>query len=143
VTDPGGPPAGAEVVIYDGECGLCDRFVSFVLARDPRGRFKFAPQQGAWARGQLDAHGVSGLAASTVMVLTADGRLLIRSAAVFHVLAQLAWPWRMIARLRALPTGLTDAAYDQIARRRLRFFGRLETCRLPSAAERTRFLLDP
>ena len=139
----GGPAPGADVVdvvIFDGECGLCDRFVSFVLARDRHARFRFAPQQGDWARERLAAHGVVGLAASTVMVLTTDDQLLLRSRAVFHVLAQLPWPWRALVWLRVLPAALTDVVYDQIARRRLRLFGRLETCRLPTPAERSRFL---
>jgi predicted DCC family thiol-disulfide oxidoreductase YuxK len=135
------PTAAADVVIYDGECGLCDRFVSFVLAHDARAQFRFAPQQGDWARARLAEHDAGGLAASTVMVLTAQGQLLIRSTAVFHVLARLPWPWSMVAWLRVLPTGLTNAVYDQIARRRLRLFGRLETCRLPTPSERSRFMI--
>jgi predicted DCC family thiol-disulfide oxidoreductase YuxK len=131
---------GADVVIFDGECGLCDRFVSFVLAHDPRAQFRFAPQQGDWARARLDSHGAGTLAASTVIVLTGQDQLLIRSRAVFYVLAHLPWPWSMLAWLRVLPTRLTDAAYEQIARRRLRLFGRLETCRLPTASERDRFV---
>ena len=130
-----------DVVIYDGECGLCDRFVSFVLAHDARAQFRFAPQQGGWARAQLATRGAGNLAASTVMLLTAQGQLLIRSQAVFHVLSRLPWPWSMVAWLRVLPTGFTDAAYDQIARRRLRLFGRLETCRLPTPSQRGRFMV--
>jgi predicted DCC family thiol-disulfide oxidoreductase YuxK len=136
----GGSVDVVDIVVYDGECGLCDRFVSFVLAHDRQGRFHFAPQQGAWARTQLTRHGVADLAASTVMVVTAKDQLLLRSRAVFHVLKRLPWPWSMLAWLRVLPAALTDAVYDQIARRRLRLFGRLETCRLPSPSERDRFM---
>jgi predicted DCC family thiol-disulfide oxidoreductase YuxK len=129
-----------DVVIFDGLCGLCDRFVSFVLARDPHARFRFAAQQNPWAKAFLAAHGVSELAASTVMVAAADGRLLKRSAAVFHVLGRLSGAWKIIALFRLLPHGLTDFVYDQIARRRLRWFGSLDTCRLPSPEERARFM---
>lgn len=140
---PAAGAAGADVVIYDGVCGLCDRFVSFAIPRDRAAHFRFAPQQGAWARELLARHGVAELAASTVFVASADGRLLRRSAAAFYVLARLTWPWKLVALLRLLPRRLTDAAYDQIARRRLRLFGRLPACRLPGPAERARFILDP
>ena len=145
---PGGAPRagadgdGVDVVIFDGLCGLCDRFVSFVLARDARAQFRFAPQQGAWARGFLADHGVGELAPSTVFVATGDGRLLHRSRAVFHVLARLGGVWRAAAWLRLLPVGLTDWGYDQIAQRRIRWFVRLESCRLPTASERARFITD-
>jgi predicted DCC family thiol-disulfide oxidoreductase YuxK len=121
---------------------MCDRFVAFVIPRDRNGQFRFAPQQGAWARQLLAARGLGDLAASTVLVSTGDGQLLQRSAAVFHVLARLSWPWRALAWLRVVPRPLADAVYDQIARRRLRLFGRLSTCRLPTPAERSRFMLE-
>jgi predicted DCC family thiol-disulfide oxidoreductase YuxK len=147
VTEGAAPDAGAggdvvDVVIFDGLCGLCDRFVSFVLARDARAQFRFAPQQGAWARGFLADHGVGHLAASTVFVVTGDGRLLRRSRAVFHVLGRLGGIWKLLAGLRLLPARVTDWGYDQIARRRMRLFGQLDACRLPTPAERARFISD-
>ena len=135
-------PPTTDVIIYDGECGLCDRFVSFVIARDREARLRFAPQQGAWARRRLADSGLSERASSTVIVATADGRVLERAEAVFHVLRQLPGPWPAAAWLHWLPRGLNNWGYDQIARRRLRFFGRLDACRLPSPSERRRFISD-
>ncbi len=129
------------VIIYDGVCGLCDRFVSFVIARDRRGKFRFAPQQGSFARRWLAANGRSEAAGQTVVVVTADGRLLERSRAVFFVLQGLSLPWRMLACLRWLPRPLLDWGYGQVAKRRRRLFGEV-ACRIPRGEERARFVAD-
>ena len=137
------------VVLFDGQCGLCDRFVSFVIARDHGRRFQYAALQGGWAQRALQARGYAAAVGAgedggftTVIVLTSGGRLLERSAAVFYVLAALGGAWRALALLRFLPGFLTNWAYDQVARRRLRFFGRHATCRLPKPEERALFLGD-
>jgi predicted DCC family thiol-disulfide oxidoreductase YuxK len=140
-----GAPSGADVgdvVFYDGRCGLCDRFVSFVITRDEQARFRFAPLEGAFARTRLAAPGLASDAPSTVVVLTAGGQLFVRSEAVFFVLRALGGRWRALALLRFFPRRLTDWGYDQIAQRRYRWFGRLPTCRIPSPEERRRFVLD-
>jgi len=129
-----------EVVLYDGVCGLCNRFVRFVLPRDPDGRFRFASLQGAVGRDLLARHARDARALDTVYVLTTGGELLERSAAVLHVVRQLRGVWRLAGILRWCPTRLLDAAYDAVARRRYRVFGRYEACPLPPPEWRGRFI---
>jgi predicted DCC family thiol-disulfide oxidoreductase YuxK len=133
------------IVLYDGVCGLCNRFVAFVWPRDPQGRFRFAPLQGATARAILARHGRPEPALDTVVVVVDPGtpaeRLLERSAAVLHVLSGLGGGWRAVAALLGrLPPGLLDRAYAAVARNRYRLFGRLDACPLPAPEERRRFL---
>jgi predicted DCC family thiol-disulfide oxidoreductase YuxK len=121
-------------------CGLCDRSVRFVLARDRAAKFRFAPLQGALAARELPPRGGEPAALDTIYVLTAEGRLLRRSRAVLFVLRELGGWWRLIALGRVLPAALTDRVYDLVARVRYRVFGRLEACRVPGLGERERFL---
>jgi predicted DCC family thiol-disulfide oxidoreductase YuxK len=132
-------------VFYDGVCRFCDRFVQFVLARDRAGRFRFAPLQGAFAARALGAHGRRPGDLDTAYVLTADGRVLSRSRAVLFVLANLGGLWWVLGLLRVVPAVIADRVYDGVARVRYRIFGRLEgndACRVPTAAERARFIDD-
>lgn len=136
---PGAPPL--ERLFYDGHCALCHRAVRFVLARDPRGdRFRFAPLDGETFRAEVAPADRSGLPDS-VAVLTSDGRLLTRSEAVLHILHRVGGPWRALAAVaRLVPRSLRDRAYDAVARRRQRLFGRTaEVCPLLPAALRARF----
>jgi len=128
------------ILFYDGVCGLCDRLVQLVLARDPAGAFRFAALQGPSAARLLAPHGADVTKLDTVYVLTDDDRVLVRARAVLHVARVLGWPWRAAVVLGVLPTPLLDLGYRLIARVRYRLFGRRDACRLPSPAEAARFL---
>ncbi len=132
------------VVLYDGICGLCNRTVQFLLKRDRRGRFRYAALQNAFARGLLARHGVDAADLNTVyLVLDAAGpneRLLPKARAVLRMLRELGGFWRVVSWLGVLPSGLLNGGYDFIARRRYRWWGKYESCPLPSKAQRERFL---
>jgi predicted DCC family thiol-disulfide oxidoreductase YuxK len=131
---------GGPILFYDGVCGLCDRLVQFVLRRDRRALFRFAPLQSDAALQTLGHFGKDPRDLNTVYALTSDGRLLRKGRAVLWVLRQLGFPWSLAVAFGALPTAVLDWFYDRVARNRYRLFGRLDSCRLPSPAERARFL---
>jgi predicted DCC family thiol-disulfide oxidoreductase YuxK len=131
----------AEWLYYDGSCGLCHRTVRFVLAEDRSGdAFRFAPIGGDRFQASIPEAERRALPDSLVL-RTADGRLLTRSAGVLHLLARLGGLWRVAAiALRALPTAARDAAYDLVAAIRYRLFARpTESCPLVPASLRERF----
>ena len=126
------------LIYFDGLCGLCDRFVSLVLRHDHRQRFRFAPLQGETARVRL-AH-LDHPERSPTVILDDGVRLRFRSDAALAILAELGGAWRAAAWLRIIPRPLRDLVYRFVARYRHRWFGRLESCRVPTPAERSRFL---
>lgn len=128
------------ILFYDGVCGLCDRLVQFVLRRDRRGRFQFAPLQGETAATTLARFGKDPRDLDTVYVLTDDGRLLRKARAVLFTLRALGLPWSLATIFSIFPTVMLDWFYDRVANNRYRWFGKFESCRLPSADEKSRFL---
>jgi predicted DCC family thiol-disulfide oxidoreductase YuxK len=139
-TKPPGP-----VVLYDGVCGLCDRYVQFILRRDRRGHFWFAPLQGRFAAQSLERHGITpGPDPESIVLLESVGtpseRARVRSDAVLAILTGLGGPWRLAGLLRVIPRRLRDAVYNLVARFRTRIFGRLESCSVPPPSAATRFL---
>jgi predicted DCC family thiol-disulfide oxidoreductase YuxK len=133
------------ILLYDGVCGLCNRFVQFILRRDRNAVFRFASLQSAFAATILARHGVNPTALDTVYVTVnyerPDEYLLSRSDAAIFVLKQLpgARP-PLTFLLRLVPEFLRDAIYDLVARNRYRIFGRSEVCALPSEQDGSRFL---
>jgi predicted DCC family thiol-disulfide oxidoreductase YuxK len=118
--------------------------VVFLLARDRRGALRFAPLQGVKAA-DLGARHPKLPPLDETMVLveapeSAAERVRVRSDAALAILARLGGPWRLAAVLRIFPAPLRDAVYRFVARRRKRWFGELDACRVPSADDRTRFL---
>ena len=130
-------PEQGPVLYFDGVCTMCNAAVDFVIQRDHAAVFRFASLQGDTARAQLGI--VEGQSFGTLVVVDGGVRLE-RSAAVLKIVAALGWPWRALAVFGWVPVGLRDALYDFVAARRFRWFGRKDACRLPSAAERARFL---
>jgi predicted DCC family thiol-disulfide oxidoreductase YuxK len=134
---------GAEYLFYDGHCGLCHRAVKFVLKHDRSGRaFRFAPLQGETFAARVPAERRAGLPDS-IVVLTDDGSLLVRSAAFLHILRRLGGGWVAVASvLGVIPRGLRDFVYDLVARIRYRVFGRRDdVCPIVPPELRARF--DP
>ena len=110
----------SELLFYDGTCGVCHWAVRFVAKRDRRGAFRFAPLGGETFRDRVPAEQRDELPDS-IVVATADRRLLVRSSAVVHILWQLGRGWRAAAVLLAIvPRVLRDPAYAAFARVRKR-----------------------
>ncbi len=130
------------IVVFDGVCNLCNAAVDFLLRHDRSGALRFASAQGPTGSKLLgiEAGDDGFLPDPDTIVVAVDGRLLERSDAVLALVGHLGWPWRVASVGRVVPRPVRDAAYDLIARNRYRWFGRKETCRLPSPEERARFL---
>lgn len=143
---PGGCQGAAvmatDLLFYDGGCGLCHRLVSFVIAHDREGsRFRYAPLGGSTFDATLTPAQRQGLPDS-VVVRTADGRILVRSDAAIHIGERLGGLWGLLARTASLlPRWLLDPGYDAIARVRGRLFAKPNgACPLLPPELRPRFL---
>ncbi len=132
------------IVLYDGICGLCNRLVQFLLKRDTHDRFRFASLQSEFANNLLTHHGLDPNDLDTVYVVKdygqSDERLLARSDAVLFMLTQLGGFWQVARLARSLPGALRDTVYKVVARNRYRIFGKYESCMLPEAKHRAKFL---
>ncbi len=131
-------------LLYDGTCGLCDRSVQWLLARDRRGALRFARLDGPIGEEVRARHpGLPAAGESVLLVVaprTAAERVYSRSAAALRAAARLGGPWMGARLLLAVPPPVRNLLYDWIARNRIRWFGRLPACRIPDAEERSRFL---
>ena len=132
------------VLLYDGLCGFCDRTVQFILARDPGGSMMFAPLQGEFAVGILQRHPELREVDSLILVENrngaSDARVSVRSEAMLGIANYLGGAWRAAMIMKVLPSFLRDLGYDLFARHRYRIFGRFDSCPIPDAGVRARFL---
>lgn len=131
------PPEGP-IVFFDGECSMCDACVDFVLRRDRAGVFRFAPLQGNTARATLPAPAPDPSGWS--VILRDEAGVHERSDAVLRILARLGGVWTIASWARVVPRFARDAVYRFVARNRYRWFGKKETCRMPTPEERGRIL---
>jgi predicted DCC family thiol-disulfide oxidoreductase YuxK len=124
---------------------MCDRWVAWLLPRDRRGAFRFTPLQGETAARVRARHPTLPPLDETMVLVeapeTPSERVRVRSDAALAILAGVGGGWRVAATLgRLVPPPLRDAVYRFVARRRKKWFGELAACRVPSPADRARFL---
>jgi len=134
----------SHLVLYDGVCGLCDRFVQFLLRVDRQDRLRFAALQGSIGTEILKRHGRESDALSTVLVVpnypSETSELLERSDAALFALASAGGIYRAASLFRVVPRALRDAVYRFVAERRHRMFAPLDACPVPRPETRAKFL---
>jgi predicted DCC family thiol-disulfide oxidoreductase YuxK len=136
------------LVIFDGHCVLCNSAVRWFLRRDRRDQLRFAASESINLTALLARHHIAANAQAgpdTILVVRDFNRpaeeIHLRSNAALAILRELPQPWPTVAAaLRLIPRPLRDLGYRLIAGSRTRIWGRLESCPIPTAAERDRFL---
>lgn len=117
------------VLLFDGECGLCNRLVRMLLWLDRGGRLRFAPLQGLAAQAYLRVVGLPTGDFETLVFVPDWGRregkiFLLRTDGVIAALRAVGGPARILAGVLAVfPSGWRDAGYRLVARCRYRIFG--------------------
>src|SRR6266404_4297952 len=133
------PDIPRATLYYDGECGLCDRFVQFVLRHDPRGHFQFATLQSEGGRQVLSRVGLPENDLRTV-VLVEDGNPCVRSTATLRVCRRLAGLWPLLYAFIVVPKRWRDGAYALIAQKRKLWFKAPSACPVMPPEWRRRFI---
>jgi predicted DCC family thiol-disulfide oxidoreductase YuxK len=127
-----------DVILYDGVCVFCSRWVRFVAARDPSYRFRFTAIQSAYGARLAQALGINPDDPDTNAVVHGSVAYF-KSDAVLTVLSQLPrWGW--VRGLDVVPKSLRDAIYNLVARNRYRIFGRYQACLVPDTDLRARVM---
>jgi predicted DCC family thiol-disulfide oxidoreductase YuxK len=127
-----------DVILYDGVCVFCSRWVRFVAARDEKRRFRFTAIQSGYGTRLAQAFGISPDDPDTNAVIH-GGIAFFKSDGALTVLSNLqGWGW--VRMLRFVPRPFRDAVYNLVARNRYRIFGKYEECFAPDAAMRARVI---
>lgn len=129
------------VILFDGVCHLCQGAVKFIIKRDPAGRFRFASLQSQAGSRMLRAAEACEESLDSV-VLIERGTYYTRSAAALRIARGLRYPWPLLYALIVVPRGLRDAVYRYVAKHRYRWFGKDESCLVPTRELKERFLED-
>lgn len=126
------------IIIFDGVCSLCNHTVDFLIRHDRDRRFRYASFQSDEGAAALRVFGIDAVPI-TVYVID-NGRVYRESDGILHLLTFLPAPWPWLRALRVIPRPIRDGVYRLIARNRYRWFGKRDTCRVPTEEERKMFL---
>ncbi len=127
-----------DVILYDGVCVFCSRWVRFVAAHDREQRFRFTAIQSGYGTRLAQAFGIDAKDPDTNAVVH-GGVAYFKSDAALTVLGHLpGWGWVRV--LRFVPKPLRDAVYNLVARNRYRIFGKYEECFVPDTSTRAKVI---
>lgn len=132
-------PRERDVIVFDAVCVLCSANAQIVLRNDTNRRFDLAAMQGEVGAEIYREAGIDPAKPDTLVVLTGE-KILRNSDAVLHIYRHLGWPWKLLAAAAIIPRALRDPIYRLVARNRYRWFGKRETCWIPTPADRHRLL---
>lgn len=127
------------LIFFDGVCGMCNRFVDWIIKRDKHNIFYFTPIQGETAQG-LIAPLPTNTDEWSIIYRDAEGNFTRASDAVLSILRDMGGGWRLLSVFKILPRDFRDFFYQFVAKRRYKWFPKRSQCRIPTPQEKAKFL---
>ncbi|MEI6264380.1 MAG: thiol-disulfide oxidoreductase DCC family protein [Sphingobacteriia bacterium] len=121
------------IILFDGVCNLCSSSVQFVIKHDPQHHFRFASLQSDFGQQKLAHFNLSTIAFNS-FVLLENGKMYTESTAALKVAKQLNKGWSLLYAFIIVPAFIRNAVYQFIAKNRYKWFGKKETCWIPTPA---------
>ncbi|MGD6967963.1 thiol-disulfide oxidoreductase DCC family protein [Rossellomorea vietnamensis] len=126
------------IILFDGVCNLCNHIVQFVIKRDKHAYFKFASLQSEAGQTLLEKYKVDPKTDSIVLI--EQDECYMKSSAALRVGKKLTGVWKAFFIFIIIPPVIRDKVYDLIARNRYNWFGKRDSCMLPSPEMKKRFI---
>ncbi|WP_353480026.1 thiol-disulfide oxidoreductase DCC family protein [Haliscomenobacter sp.] len=127
------------VILFDGVCNLCNGFVQTTINVDPQGKFQFAALQSEFGQEILTKANLPIDKLNTV-ILYDNGKIFTHSDVPLEICRRLGGFWRLLLVFKLIPRALRNRLYNWVASNRYRWFGKSETCMIPTPELRKRFL---
>jgi predicted DCC family thiol-disulfide oxidoreductase YuxK len=128
------------IILFDGICNLCNSSVQYVIKHDPLALFRFASLQGETGKQLLKQYGLPENELNS-FVLILENKAYTRSSAALIVAKQLTGITKLLYGFIIVPLFIRNAVYDLIAKNRYKWFGKKDSCMIPTAELKSRFLI--
>lgn len=125
------------ILFFDGVCNLCNKVVDFFIKKDTNQIIRYSSLQGETAKKLLDPKLINEL---NTVVFFEKGKTYTKSEAVIRALIHLGPKYALTSIFLVLPSFFRDPFYNLVAKTRYKFFGKRDSCRLPTHSEKKLFL---
>ena len=133
------PEVQNPIILFDGVCNLCTGSVRFIINRDPRAIFKFAPLQSEIGKKLLSRYD-NDLQDLDTIILIEHGKLYFKSTAALRITKKLGYLWQLLYIFVLVPGPIRDYIYDIVAKNRYNWYGKKSDCMVPTPDIKNRFL---
>jgi len=130
---------GKSIILFDGICNFCNSSVNFIIGHDNKNRFKFASLQSDSGKKLLNRFGLDTENLKTIILAEGD-KYYTKTTAALRIAKQLRGTWKLCYVFIIIPPFIRNIFYNIIAKYRYRWFGKRDTCRIPSPEEKEKFL---
>lgn len=128
-----------DIVLFDGVCNLCNSAILFIIKRDRKDRFRFAPLDSDIGKELLSQHHIDSSKIDSIVLISGDSAFAKADAAL-NIAKHLNHLWPILYVFKIVPSFISDKIYDFIARNRYKWFGKKESCMIPTPNLTSKFL---
>ena len=133
-------PKNKQLILFDGVCNLCNSAVQYVIKHDKKDCFLFAPLQSAIGQQLIEHYKFDTKKIDSILLYTPEKGITYKSTAALKIASKLGFPRNTIIIFFIVPPFMRNWIYDYIAKNRYKWFGRQETCMIPTPELKNRFL---
>lgn len=133
-------PKNKKIILFDGVCNLCNRSVQFIIKRDKKDVFRFAPLQSEIGEKLINERKIDPSKVDSIVLIEPDIAYYIKSSAALKIGRSFGGGYHLLAIFQWVPRVIRDWVYDIIARKRYRWFGKREACMVPTPELSVKFL---
>ena len=133
-------PIDKQLILFDGVCNLCNSSVVFVIKNDPKDHFRFAPLQSHIGKAIIEKYNLDTSKTDSILLYSEKQGLRIKSSAALHIGKLLKFPINLMAIFLIVPPFIRNWVYDYIANNRYKWYGKKESCMIPTQELKSKFL---
>ncbi len=128
-----------DVILFDGVCNLCNDAITFIIKRDRKNHYRFAALQSDIGALYLKKHSINPDEIDSIVLIRGEYAYTEASAAL-RIAQKMSGLWPLFYVFIIIPKFISNAIYEYIARNRYKWFGKKESCMIPTPALRDKFL---
>ncbi len=135
-----GLPKDKKIILFDGVCNLCNNAVNFIIEHDKKDVFRFASLQSEIGKKLTSERGIDSEELDSIVLIEPGVAYFKKSTAALEISKELSGGYSMLKYFSFLPEGLRDGVYGLIANNRYKWFGKKESCMIPTPKLKAKFL---
>lgn len=133
-------PENKKIVLFDGVCNLCDSAVQFIIKNDKKDIFRFASLQSEIGQEICKHIGIDVSKMDSIILYEPGIAYYYKSEAALNIASDLGGAISLLSVFKVLPSDFSNVVYDFIARNRYKWYGKKESCMIPTADLKSKFL---
>lgn len=132
-------PANKAIILFDGVCNFCNSTVNRIIRNDKNDHFRFVALQSEAGKKLLEKHQINTINTDSI-ILIQENKIYFRSRATLEICRKLRGLYPLLYGFIIIPAFIRDAVYNLVARNRYKWFGKKESCMVPTEEMRKKFI---